>query len=145
MSLLIAGLSVASPALADEPSPHPGWTITDVSECLEAASRGVFLNYKNPTDQLLKFRMGGKDYATVCQAASYRFFYKEREYNLVSIGSSVGPEIAERLSEESVEKLEENCNILAKSNTAICDYKSFKGNSTTYADMDEMVELLSNQ
>ena len=145
ISLIIAGLYVGSPALANEPTLNPGWIITDVSECLEASSRGVFVDYKFPTVHLFKFEMGNKDYGAICQTASYRFLYKEREYNLVSIAASVDPEITEQIPAESAEILLENCNILAKSNTAVCDYKSFKGNSTTYADMDEVIDLLSSQ
>lgn len=146
ISLIIAGLYAGSSALADETDLNPGWIITDVSECLEASSRGVFVDYKSPTAHVLKFEMGEKGYGAVCETSSYRFFYKEREYNLVSINGDVPPEIsADQIPADAYETLQENCMILAKSNSAVCDYKSFKGNSTTYADMDEVIDLFLSQ
>jgi hypothetical protein len=145
ISLIIAGLYAGSSALADETDLNPGWIITDVSECLEASSRGVFVDYKAPTTHTLKFEMGNKGYGAVCQTVSYRFFYKEREYNLVSITDAVPPKIADQIPADAYEALQENCMILAKSNSAVCDYKSFKGNSTTYAHMDEVIDLFLSQ
>ena len=55
ISLIIAGLHAGSPVLADEPTQNPGWIITDVSEYLETASRGVFVEYKFPINHLFKF------------------------------------------------------------------------------------------
>lgn len=142
ISLIIAGLYAGSSALADETDLNPGWIITGVSECLEASQRGVFVDYEFPTSHALKFEMGEKDYGAICQTSSYRFFYKEREYNLVSITQTVAPEIsADQIPADAYETLQENCMILAKSNSAVCDYKSFKGNSTTYAHMDEVIDL----
>ena len=89
--------------------------------------------------------MNNKDCGAICQSASYRLFYKNREHNSVSITTAVDPEIVTQIPEEVIGKLQENCNTLVKSNTAVCDYKSFKGNSTTYADMDEIVDLLLSQ
>lgn len=140
----IAIVYTGSPAFANEQNPSPGWTFTEVSECLEAASLGVFLDYEGSSSRILKFKMDGKEYGAVCEAASYRFFYKEREYNLSSISSRTDPELTARVPEEAAKKLQEHCNILARSNTAVCDYKSFRGNSTTFVDMDEIIKLLSN-
>ena len=117
ISLIIAGLYAGSSALADETDLNPGWIITDVSECLEASSRGVFVDYKSSTAHVLKFEMGGKGYGAVCGTSSYRFFYKEREYNLVSINGDVPPELStDQIPADAYETLQDKFMELFRNN-----------------------------